>query len=187
MKKYFIFLLAISLSGCQHPDQNTYDAKDIGKASMDVFGTVVSARSIDIKEETNGTGATTGAFAGAVGGSAIGGGRGALLAVIAGAVIGGVTGHMVEQGIINHNGMEYTIKTINPGKKFKRIISIAQNIGNEDKPIAVGSCVMVQVGGNYQRVLPMDDPSLCKESHLHKFKKKSTDEEKVNFLSKNTI
>lgn len=161
LKRTVAVLSILSLMACQQPGQNVYDEKDLGRSSLVVFGRVITERPITIKRETTGAGATAGAAAGAVGGSAVGGGRGALLMLIAGAVVGGVAGHYTEQGLLNDNGIEYTIKTSNPGKEFRSIISIAQNVSKNDTPIAIGSCVMIQISGTYQRVLPQPDESLC--------------------------
>jgi len=176
MKRIIAIFLIISITACQQPGQNTYDEKDLGKASIVVFGTVISERSVNIKRETSGAGATAGAAAGLVGGSAVGGGRGELLMMIAGALVGGVAGHFAEQGIINDKGIEYTIKTIDPGKDFKKIITIAQNVSKDDEPIEKGDCVMVQVGQTFQRVLSTDDEDCESKHHKKKHKKEADDE-----------
>lgn len=156
-----ILLSSLSLFACQQPSQNSINAADLGKASLVVFGTVLSEHSVTINHETTGAGATAGGLAGGLGGSYIGHGGGSLFGLIGGALVGAVAGHIAEEQISHTPGIEYVIKTYNPGKEFRPIITIAQNIAKDDKPIHKGDCVMVQTQGSYQRILPEDDKTLC--------------------------
>ena len=61
-------------------------------------------------------------------------------------------------------GIEYVIKFAETGDTR----SIVQNIAKTDTPVARGECVMVQMSGNYQRVLPDDDRSDCHIVASHK-------------------
>ena len=153
MKHFIAYLLtAAILTSCAQPNQNRYGFQDVGHASEVEFGTLISSRPVEITGKNTGTGAVAGAGAGAVAGSALGNGRGSLIALIGGAVIGGIAGHMTEQAISDHDGMEYVV-TLRNGKS----LTIVQNIGKDDRPLHKGQRVMVQTSGAYQRVLPADD------------------------------
>ena len=153
MKKITSACLVLALlSGCTHPGQNRYDYQDVGQASTVQFGTVVSEHSVEITGQNTGVGATAGALGGALGGSYIGSGGGSLAGMLAGAVIAGVAGHMAEQAISDHSGIEYVITT-----EKGETVTLVQNYVQGDPSIKVGQRVMVQTSGSYQRVLPADN------------------------------
>jgi outer membrane lipoprotein SlyB len=144
-------VLATLLTGCTHPGQSRYGYQDVGQAAVVEFGTVLSLRPVDITGQNTGVGATAGAVSGAIGGSYIGNGGGSLAGMLAGALVAGVAGHMAEQAISDHSGIEYTIET-NHGKT----ITIVQNYVQGDPSIKTGQRVMIQTSGSYQRVLPAE-------------------------------
>lgn len=143
--------LSASLSACHQPGQTRYGYQDVGQASAVHFGTVLSWRMVHITGQNTGTGAIAGAAGGALGGSYIGSGGGSLGGLLAGALIAGVAGHMAEQAISDHSGIEYVI-TLEKGDT----ITMVQNFVEGDPEIKTGQRVMVQVSGSYQRVLPAD-------------------------------
>jgi outer membrane lipoprotein SlyB len=145
-------LMLALLSGCTHPGQNRYGYQDVGQATTVIFGTVISERPIEITGQNTGVGATAGVLGGALGGSYIGHGGGSLAGMLAGAVIAGVAGHMAEQAISDHSGIEYVITT-----EKGQALTIVQNYVQGDPSIRRGQRVMVQTSGQYQRVLPADD------------------------------
>lgn len=152
MKKSLACLLSLTmLTGCNHPSQNRYGYQDVGQATVVEFGTVISERPVDITGQNTGIGATTGALGGAIGGSYIGNGGGSLAGMLAGAVIAGVAGHMAEQAISDHTGIEYVITTTKGVT-----LTIVQNYVAGDPSIKPGQRVMIQTSGMYQRVLPAD-------------------------------
>jgi outer membrane lipoprotein SlyB len=153
MKSLTTACLALALlSGCSQPGVNRYGYQDVGQATAVTFGTVISERPIEITGQNTGVGATAGALGGALGGSYIGHGGGSLAGMLAGAVIAGVAGHMAEQAISDHSGIEYVITT-----EKGQTLTIVQNYVQGDPSIRRGQRVMVQTSGQYQRVLPADD------------------------------
>lgn len=152
MKRLIALLLLASLTACAHPGQNRYGYQDVGQASVVEFGTVVSERPVEITGQNTGLGATAGAASGALGGAYIGRGGGSLGAMLAGAVIAGVAGHMAEQAIADHKGIEYIVTL-----ESDKTVTIVQNYVEGEPSIKVGQRVMVQTSGMYQRVLPADN------------------------------
>jgi outer membrane lipoprotein SlyB len=145
-------LSLFTLTGCQHPGQNTYGYQDVGQNAVVKFGTVIREREVDITGKNTGTGAGVGAVGGAVAGSFVGRGGGSLAGLLAGAVIGGVTGAVAEQAMADHKGIEYVIT-----EEDGQTVTIVQNANKDEQPLKKGQRVMVQTSGTYQRVLPADD------------------------------
>ena len=84
-----------------------------------------------------------------MGGAEIGSGTGSIAAAGIGIVVGALVGSALEQAIRNRGGVEYTVVLEN-GKT----LTVAQNVSPQDTIHHVGDRVMVQINGNYQRVLP---------------------------------
>jgi outer membrane lipoprotein SlyB len=145
-------VLATLLTGCNQPGQNRYGYQDVGRNTEVEFGTVIKSREVDITGQNTGLGATAGAAGGALGGAYIGHGGGTLGAMLATAIIGGVAGHIAEQAIADHKGIEYVVTEAN-GKT----VTIVQNKVDGDELMRKGTRVMIQTSGQYQRVLPADD------------------------------
>ena len=104
-------LLASACTTNINPD--TYTVGSTQRAQRSVSGVIVSARPVNV-QGTSQTGTLIGAAAGGVAGSAIGGGtRANILGALGGAVLGGIAGNMVEKGITNQTGVEYTVRTNN--------------------------------------------------------------------------
>jgi outer membrane lipoprotein SlyB len=106
-----ILVCALLLAGCANDySGDTYDGRAVGEISRADTGTIISIRKIKIKPEgdTPGLGALVGGTAGALAGSAFGGGRGKLLTAAAGGVAGGVAGHMIQNRA--QDGFEYTVR-----------------------------------------------------------------------------
>jgi len=143
-KSLAIMIISIfGLSACVHNGQNDYNWSDVGRPTVVEFGKVVAARSIHITGENTGAGAV----AGGIGGAAIarnGDGRGAL----AGLLIGAIAGAITEQELANRTGTEYIIALRN-----HKVITVVQEIHDEDPIFSPGTRVIVQTSGNYQRVL----------------------------------
>jgi len=163
-KTIAIATTAFMLASCAHPDQNTYGDTEVGHDTVVLYGIVKSVRKVDVKAQNTGTGATIGAVGGGVAGSQIGNGRGGIVGLLAGAVIGGVAGAMAEQSLKDRQGIEYIIKMSETGDTR----AVVQNIGKNDIPIEKGQCVMLQLSGHYQRVLPDDDADDCPKTVKHK-------------------
>jgi outer membrane lipoprotein SlyB len=158
MKHPLAVTLAVTASllasaGCaQKSSQNTYNYNEVGRAASVTFGSVVSARMVDINGKNTGVGALLGGAAGAGAGSYIGNGSGSIWGAAAGAVIGAVAGGAAEQATSNRRGIEYLVML-----ESGEAMTVVQDIANDEQPIAAGSRVMVQNSGGYQRVLPADN------------------------------
>lgn len=142
-------LILITLGGCANPGQHEYSHKDVGKSTLVEFGTVIASREVHITGENTGAGALLGAGVGGGAGSYIGGGTGNIWAIAGGALLGGIAGAVTEQNISNRNGIEYTIT-----KENGQTLTIVQNKEENEVLLPVGSRVIVQTSGTYQRVLP---------------------------------
>ena len=142
-------LIAGLLGGCASSSTNTYSESDVGQIISTSEGTVVSSRLVDISGEDSSTGALVGGGAGAITGyaGAGGGSTGALIGVL-GALAGAGIGYLVEQGFKSREGIEYIVR-LDDG----RVVTLVQNRETEEVPLADGSPVLVQFGGNYTRVI----------------------------------
>jgi outer membrane lipoprotein SlyB len=141
------------LTACAQPGQSQYGFADVGHATIVEYGVIEDERQVAITGQNSGTGATVGVAGGALAGSAFGQGRGTLGTMLIGAVIGGIAGAAAEQSMSDRIGIEYTIDLDN-GKT----ITIVQNIKKEDRPLEIDQRCMVQISGQYQRVLPSRKP-----------------------------
>jgi outer membrane lipoprotein SlyB len=139
----------LAVGACQHPSQNAYSYSEVGKSSAVSFGTIVAVRDIDIIGKNTGAGAVVGAAAGAGAGSYAGSGSGNNWAVGAGLIAGAIAGGLAEQALADRKGIEYTI-VLESGVT----LTIAQELPKTETAIPVGSRVIVQNSGGYQRVLP---------------------------------
>jgi len=153
MQKTIVFLLLGStmliLSGCTYSTQSRYNYSEVGQVQVVEFGSVLAVRDIEIVGENSGVGALLGGSGGAAAGAYSGKGFGSVAGGVAGAVAGGVVGSALEQAIRNRGGVEYTVVLRN-GK----VLTVAQNVTPNDAVFQVGDRVMVQINGQYQRVLP---------------------------------
>jgi len=150
MKKLFLLLLIpILLIGCDYATQTRYGYSEVGQVQVVQFGTVIAIRDIEIMGESSVGGAIAGGAAGAAAGGNIGGGTGTAVAVVAGAVVGATAGAALERAIRKRGGVEYTVALEN-GKT----ITVAQNVSEKDVIHKNNDRVIVQINGQYQRVLP---------------------------------
>ena len=107
-----------------------------------------------------------GAVTGAAGGYYVGQGDGAAWAGAGLAIAGGVIGHLIEQGLSDREGYEYTVILENGV-----VLTTVQEIPENGQPIPVNTRVIVQMTGGYQRVLPAEDlPTEVKQPKGIKFK-----------------
>lgn len=141
--------LCALMAGCAFSTQTRYNYSEVGQIQVVEFGAVVAVRDIDIIAESSSSGGIVGAVGGGVAGAHIGAGSGAVAAGVAGAVVGATALSALEQAIRNRGGVEYTV-TLRNGKT----ITVAQNVSDKDVILRVGDRVMVQINGQYQRVLP---------------------------------
>ena len=149
LKGHFALGCALLLSACQHPNRDVYSYNEIGKSSAVSFGTILAVRQIDIIGKNTGAGAVVGAAAGAGAASYAGHGSGNTWAVGAGLLAGAIAGGLAEQAMADRKGLEYTV-ILESGVT----LTIAQEAPKDEAPIPVGTRVIVQNSGGYQRVLP---------------------------------
>jgi len=115
MPRKAIVLIAVAalLSGCSRDmSSNTYTQSSA--AGKVLKGTIISTRTVTIKEhdklQDNTTGGLAGGALGAAGGSAIGNGTGGIAAAIGGAIIGAVGGAYVQDALGTNEGIEYIVQ-----------------------------------------------------------------------------
>jgi outer membrane lipoprotein SlyB len=144
-----MLVVCLVLAGCQRPGQNVYNAREVGRASLVNFGTVVAMREVNVQGQNTGAGAAVGAAAGGIGGSQIGQGGGNAAAALGGVVVGALVGALVEQAAANRTATEYVV-TMQTGVT----LTLVQDHNEGEAPINVGDRVMVQLSGGKQRVLP---------------------------------
>lgn len=142
---------ALALAGCaKPPSQNVYRYDEVGKTVAVSFGTIVSAREVDITGRNTGGGAVVGGTAGAIAGSQVGQGfAGPALVGLAGAVVGAAVGAAIEQAAADRKGLEYVV-VLESGVAM----TVVQDVGKDDAILKPGDRVIVQNSGGYQRVLP---------------------------------
>ena len=146
----FALVPALSLAGCAHPSGSTYQAGDVGRTIETAQGSVVSSRAVEISGDTNAVGPLAGGAAGAAGSALAfsGGGNTGLIAVLGG-LIGAGIGYLSQQQLNNREGIEYVLE-MDDG----RTVTLVQNRAGDEVPLADGTPVLVQVSGQYTRVIP---------------------------------
>lgn len=152
MRAVYFLLPLILLSGCATPPgQSQYKWSEVGQSTIVHFATVIQVREVGVTGQNTGAGALVGTAAGAAAGAQFGSGDGAIAAAVGGALIGAIAGSALEQAAANTTALEYLVTT-----ERGKTMTIVQNINEGDKILPVGSRVMVQISGSYQRVLPAD-------------------------------
>lgn len=146
------FLALFLVVSCKYSTQSRYNYSEVGQVQVVQFGTVIAVRDIEISGENSGAAAVAGAAGGAAVGVGTGRGFGSVAGGVAGAAVGAVIGSELEQAIRSRGGVEYTVVLQN-GKT----ITVAQNISEKDIILNVNDRVIVQVNGQYQRVLPANE------------------------------
>ena len=142
----FSLAAALLLVGCGHPSGSTYEAGDVGRAIETAQGSVVSSRVVKISGQPNAVGPVAGGALGAAGSALAFQGSG-LVAVIGG-VLGAGVGYLTQQQLNNREGIEYVLQ-MDDG----RTVTLVQNREDEEQPLADGTPVLVQVSGQYTRVI----------------------------------
>jgi outer membrane lipoprotein SlyB len=137
---------AVLLAGCGHPSGSTYQAGDVGRTIETAQASVVSSRLVRVAGETNMVGPVAGAALGASGSSLAFQGSG-LVAVIGG-VLGAGMGYLAQQQVNKRDGIEYVLQ-MDDG----RTVTLVQNREDEEEPLPDGTPVLVQVSGQYTRVI----------------------------------
>jgi outer membrane lipoprotein SlyB len=139
-------IVALLLVGCAHPSGSTYEAGDVGRTIETAQGSVVSSRVVRISGQSNAVGPVAGGALGAAGSALAFQGSG-LVAVIGG-VLGAGAGYLAQRQMNNREGIEYVLQ-MDDG----RTVTLVQNRADEETPLPDGTPVLVQVSGQYTRVI----------------------------------
>jgi outer membrane lipoprotein SlyB len=142
----FALVPALSVAGCAHPSGSTYQPGDVGRTIETAQGSVVSSRAVEISGDTNAVGPLAGGALGAAGSALAFNGSG-LIAVIGG-VLGAGIGYLTQQQMNNRDGIEYVLEM-----EDGRTVTLVQNRADDEVPLANGTPVLVQVSGQYTRVI----------------------------------
>jgi len=140
---------ALLLSACSHASSTRYDATDVGRTIETTEASVISSRPVQISGETNLVGPAAGGALGAAGTGLIFQGSG--LAAVIGGVLGAGVGYLSQQQLNDREGIEYVLR-MDDG----RTVTLVQNRESEEPPLPNGTPVLVQVSGQYTRVI--EDP-----------------------------
>jgi outer membrane lipoprotein SlyB len=141
-----VLVAGVLLAGCSHPSGTTYGAGDVGRTIETAQGSVVSSRVVKVAGEANMVGPVAGGALGASGSALAFQGSG-LVAVIGG-VLGAGMGYLAQQQMNNRQGIEYVLQ-MDDG----RTVTLVQNREDEEQPLPDGTPVLVQVSGQYTRVI----------------------------------
>ena len=142
-------VLMVSVAACSHPSSTTYGDSEVGRTIETAQGSVVSSRVVDVSDEPGLVGAGAGAAVGAVGGDLAVAGPVGLLVAIVGGLVGAGIGYMAEKQLKDRDGIEYVLE-MDDG----RLVTLVQNRESDEQPLPNGTPVLVQVAGQYTRVMP---------------------------------
>jgi outer membrane lipoprotein SlyB len=141
--------LMVSVAACSHPSSTTYGDSEVGTTIETAQGSVVSSRVVDVAGEPGFIGAGAGAAVGAAGGGLAVNGPASLLVAIVGGLVGAGIGYMAEKQIGDRDGIEYILQ-MDDG----RLVTLVQNREDDEQPLPDGTPVLVQLAGQYTRVMP---------------------------------
>lgn len=141
-------VLMLSVAACSHPSGTTYGDTEVGQTIETAPGSVVSSRIVNVSGEPGFIGAGAGAAVGAAGSSLAVNGPAGLLVAIVGGLVGAGIGYMAEKGIKDRDGIEYVLE-MDDG----RLVTLVQNRDSDEQPLPDGARVLVQLNGQYTRVM----------------------------------
>jgi outer membrane lipoprotein SlyB len=140
--------LMVSVAACSHPSSTTYGDTEVGQAIETAPGSVVASRIVNVSDEPGLVGAGAGAAVGAVGGNlAVAGPVGLLVTIVAG-LVGAAIGYMTEKQMKDRDGIEYVLE-MDDG----HLVTLVQNRESDEQPLPDGARVLVQLNGQYTRVV----------------------------------
>ncbi|MEW7314833.1 outer membrane lipoprotein SlyB [Buttiauxella gaviniae] len=147
-----VSLVGLTLAGCSNTSSlsgDVYSASDAKQVQSVTYGTLVSARPVQIQggNDSNVLGAIGGAVLGGFLGNTVGGGTGRSLATAAGAVAGGVAGQGVQGAMNKTQGVELEIR-----KDDGNTILVVQKQG--DTKFTAGQRVRIASNGSQTTVSP---------------------------------
>jgi outer membrane lipoprotein SlyB len=141
-----LLIAALLLAGCAHPSSTTYQTGDVGRTIETTQASIVSSRVVKIAGQSNAVGPLAGGALGAAGsGLAF---EGSELVAVIGAVLGAGIGYFTQTQLNNREGIEYVLE-MDDG----RTVTLVQNRQSEEPPLPDGTPVLVQVSGQYTRVI----------------------------------
>jgi outer membrane lipoprotein SlyB len=141
-------ILMLSVAACSHPSGTTYGDTEVGQTIETAPGSVVSSRIVNVSGEPGFIGAGAGAAVGAAGGSLAVNGPAGLLVAIVGGLVGAGIGYIAEKQMSDRDGIEYVLE-MDDG----RLVTLVQNRDSDEEPLPDGSRVLVQLNGQYTRVM----------------------------------
>ena len=141
-------VLMVSVAACSHPSSTTYGDTEVGQTIETAPGSVVSSRIVNVAGEPGFIGAGAGAAVGAAGSSLAVAGPVGLLVAIVGGLVGAGIGYMAEKQMKDRDGIEYVLE-MDDG----RLVTLVQNRESDEQPLPDGSRVLVQLNGQYTRVM----------------------------------
>lgn len=141
-------ILMVSVAACANPSTTTYGDKEVGQTIETAPGSVVSSRVVDVTGEPGFVGAGAGAAVGAAGGGLAVNGPASLLVAIVGGLVGAGIGYMTEKQLSDRDGIEYVLQ-MDDG----RLVTLVQNREDDEQPLPNGTPVLVQLNGQYTRVM----------------------------------
>lgn len=111
-----VAVMAMATACARNLDGSTYTSGNtVGKVT---YGTIVSARSVTVKDndklEQNALGGLAGGVVGGVAGSSVGGGTGKGLATVGGAILGAVAGAYAQDQLGTQSAYEYIVQMDSP-------------------------------------------------------------------------
>jgi len=141
-------VLMISVAACSHPSTTTYGDREVGQTIETAQGSVVSSRVVNVAGEPGLVGAGAGAAVGAAGGGLAVNGPASLLVAIVGGLVGAGIGYMSEKQLNDRDGIEYVLQM-----EDGRLVTLVQNREDGEQPLPDGTPVLVQLNGQYTRVM----------------------------------
>ncbi len=148
MKSLFVIALApLALISCVPQDLtgDTYSRSEAGQTQTVRRGVVESVRFVKLQGGSS-AGSVIGGVAGGIVGNQMGAGTGNTLATLAGVGLGAAAGGAAEQGLMNRQGIELTIR-MDDGE----IVAITQE-HTERETFGIGDSVRVVYGSGRTRV-----------------------------------
>lgn len=169
LTKFFAALIigAFALSGCSSANQS--DVVTAGSTAGKVmYGTVVSSRSVTIKESKNlsdnALGGIGGGVAGGIAGSTIGGGKGQDVATVGGVLAGAVLGAVIQDQLSTTKGFEYIVELDAPkasSSKTKRSLRTERGSKNAVEEDIQDSVVMDERASDALSVIQKDETPIA--------------------------
>lgn len=136
-------IMAFLVAGCASQTGSTVSSSQARTAQTVSFGTITHLAPAFIENNASGLGTAGGAVVGGVAGSTMGRGQGRVLTTLGGAVIGGLAGTGIERSVNSRDGIDITVRLENG-----QSISVVQELGAEERGMAVGDRVRVMHGAD---------------------------------------